>query len=125
MYFPETKYFMTTEITTSTITVIEKQLKRSTQIFSQTQKTTQGPSLPYLDKPGTLKMGTASKNKNMGPNLGKGGLKDQLTWQLQLYKHNFSILPRKNFKADFNTIFPVMSSQMAAIPALSPWYHGP
>lgn len=102
------------------MTVIEKQLKRSTQIFSQTQKTTQGPSLPYLDKPGTLKMGTASKNKNMGPNLGKGGLKDQLTWQIQLYKHNFSILPRKNFKADFNTIFPVMSSQMAAIPALSP-----
>lgn len=78
MYFRKTKYFTTTEIITSINPIIEKQPKGSTQMFSQAQDTTQGFSLPHLDKPGTFKMSTASKNKNIDTNLGKGDVKPQL-----------------------------------------------
>ena len=102
MYFCETKYLTTTEITISINPILEKQPKGSTQMFSQAQNTTQGFSLPHLYKPGTFKMGTTSKNKNIDTNLGKGDLKVQLTW---FYKYNFSILPSKIFKTVFHTIF--------------------
>lgn len=101
MYFRETKYFTTTEIITSINPIIEKQPKGSTQMFSQAQDTTQGFSLPHLDKPGTFKMSTASKNKNIDTNLGKGDVKPQLMW---FYKRNFSILPSKIFKTVFHSI---------------------
>ena len=96
------KYLTTTEITISINPILEKQPKGSTQMFSQAQNTTQGFSLPHLDKPGTFKMDTTSKNKNIDTNLGKGDLKVQLTW---FYKCNFSILPSKIFKTVFHTIF--------------------
>lgn len=102
MYFRETKYFTTTEITTSINPIIEKQPKGSTQMFNQAQDTTQRFSLPHLDKPGIFKLGTISKNKYIDTNLGKGDIKPQLTW---VYKYNFSILPSKIFKTVFHTIF--------------------
>ena len=79
MYFRETKYFTTTEITTSINPIIEKQPKGSTQMFNQAQDTTQRFSLPHLDKPGIFKLGTISKNKYIDTNLGKGDIKPQLT----------------------------------------------
>lgn len=41
-------------------------------------------------------MGMASKNKNMGTDLGKEDLEDQHTW---VYKQKFSMLSSKNLKA--------------------------
>ena len=40
---------------------------------------------------------------------------------MQFHEQNFSIILSKTFKATFNTISCVMSSQSAAVPDLSPW----
>lgn len=65
-------------------------------------------------------MGTASKNKNTGINLGKRHLKDHLT---QLFKQNFSVFSGKNFQVTFSIIFSGTSSQATAVHDFSPWYH--
>lgn len=85
--FPRQSNLLPQKITTPIITIIEKQLKGSAQILSQAEGT---DSSPDFNKPGTLRVGTASKIKNMGTDLGKKRFKKSAYPNLQTKLFNTS-----------------------------------